>query len=70
VELSTQHNPFSLGVITFDLFGIGDTTSSYATDNIAPRIVLPRKLHHYAIGVILGGGGAAIILHPQNSRLK
>jgi hypothetical protein len=33
--------------ITFDLSGMGDSTSSYASASIALRIIWPRKPHHY-----------------------
>jgi hypothetical protein len=34
-------------VITFDMSGMGDPASSYATAGIALRIIWPRKPHHY-----------------------
>jgi hypothetical protein len=37
----------SVWIITFDMSGMGDLTSSYATASIALRIVSPRKPHHY-----------------------
>jgi hypothetical protein len=43
-------------IITFDLSGMGDPTSSYATAGIALRITRPRKPHHYVKGEIPTGG--------------
>jgi len=34
-------------VITFDLKGLGDPASSYATASLALRIIWPHKPHHY-----------------------
>jgi hypothetical protein len=39
--------PLFVWVITFDLSGKGDPASSYATADIALRIVWPRKPHYY-----------------------
>jgi len=44
-KLEDQVIPF-VWVITFDLCGLGDPTSSYATASIALRIIGPRKPHH------------------------
>jgi hypothetical protein len=51
-QLEEQNSRLSLG-ITFDLSGMGDTTSAYATARIASRIIWPHKLLHY---VEVGGG--------------
>jgi len=45
-------------VITFNLSGMGDPTSSLATPSIAVSIIWPQKLHHNVqVGITLGGGG-------------
>ena len=49
-------------VITFDLFGMGGPTSSYATASIAPRITRPRKSHHY---IQVGDGGLNIVVREN-----
>ena len=56
--------PVSLWVITFDLSGIGDPTSGYATVSIALRIIWPFQPHHYV--KYLGGviSSAAMIKTP------
>jgi hypothetical protein len=48
-------------VITFDLSGMGDPASSYATAGIALRIIWPRKLHHYVKVEIPSVGSFLII---------
>jgi hypothetical protein len=46
---------FSVWIITFDLSGIGDPTSSYATAGIALRTIGTRKPHHYIkVGITAG----------------
>ena len=43
-------------VITFDLFGLGDPASSYATAGLALRIIWPQRPHHYVkIGTLSRG---------------
>jgi hypothetical protein len=43
-------------VITFDLSGLGDSASSYATAGLAVRIIWPHKPHHYVeVGTPSGG---------------
>ena len=43
-------------VITFDLSGLGDPASSYATASLALRIIWPHKPHHYVkVGTCSGG---------------
>jgi hypothetical protein len=49
-------------IITFDLSGMGDPTSSYATAGIALRIIWPRKLHHYVKAGIPTGGNIWLLL--------
>jgi hypothetical protein len=42
-------------IITFDLSGMGDPTSSYATAGITLRIIWPRKPYHYVkVGIPTG----------------
>ena len=56
----TWRNRLSLfvWVITFDLYGTGGLTSSYATAIIALRIIWPHKPHHYVkVRIISGVGG-------------
>jgi hypothetical protein len=51
--------PFSQ-VITFDMYGKGGPTSSYATASVAFKIIWPHQPHHYVtIGLPLGGGGSS-----------
>jgi len=42
--------------ITFDLSGLGDTSSSYATAGLALRIIWSHKPHHYVKVVTPSGG--------------
>ena len=47
---------FFLWVITCDLSGMEDISSSYATASTARRIVWPRKPHHYVEEELRPGG--------------
>jgi hypothetical protein len=45
-------------IITFDLSGMGDPTSSYAAAGIDLRIIWPSKPHHYVrVRISTGRGG-------------
>jgi hypothetical protein len=50
-------------IIPFDLSGLGDPTSSYATAGIALRVILPRKPHHYVKVETLSGGNFCYFLN-------
>jgi hypothetical protein len=53
-------SPF-IWIITFDLSGMSDPTSSYATAGIPLRIIWPRKPHHCVrVGIPTGGGSITI----------
>jgi hypothetical protein len=53
-------------IITFDLAGMGDPTSSYATAGIALRIIRPRKPHHY-VKLWISTGGEDLAITRWNS---
>ena len=52
-------------VITFDLFGMGGPTSSYATARIAIRVTWPRKPYH-RVSVVTPLGGNHVFICLQN----
>ena len=45
--------------ITFDISGLGDPASSYATAGLALRIIWPHKPHHYVKVETSSGGSSA-----------
>jgi hypothetical protein len=63
VEPSTLHPPtwrarvsLFVWIIAFDLSGMGDPTSRYATAGIALSIIWPNKPNHYVkVGIPTGG---------------
>jgi hypothetical protein len=56
----------SVWIIPFDLSGLGDPTSSYATAGIALKVIWPRKPHHY-VRVETPSGG---IFYLKVSKLR
>jgi hypothetical protein len=50
----------SVWIIPFDLSGLGDPTSSYATAGVALRVFWSRKPHHYVKVETPSGGGLYI----------
>ena len=55
-------------VITFDLSGLGDPASSYATAGLALRIIWPHKPHHYVkVETPSGGKESNIVQHKDST---
>jgi len=51
--------------ITFDLLGLGDPASSYATAGLALRIIWPHKPHHYVKAEIPAGGNNSTVIRQS-----